>query len=87
MCRSHLSNRFKLLNEVLVYKAMSLIQKSMIWSKGKVNKKLQDFIQACCAYVYISLIDLPSKKVITISIHAAQVTTTQKKKLKKLKRG
>lgn len=61
------------MNETLIYKALNLVEKSMKWSKGKPNKKLKDFIQACSAFAYISLMDISSKKMIQVSMHAAQV--------------
>lgn len=69
--RSHMSNRFKSLNETLIYKSLNLIEKSILWSKGKFSQKLNDFMQACAAFAYISLIDLPTKKLLTVAMHTA----------------
>lgn len=73
--RSGLADKFKTLSERMVYKALELIEKSFIWAKGKkLNKNLGNFIQACCAFGYISLVDLPVKKMMNIGLHVAQVT-------------
>ena len=57
-----------------IYKALHLIQKSILWSKGKFNQKLNDFMQACAAFAFISLVDLPSKEILTVGMHTAQIT-------------
>lgn len=71
--KGQMSDRFPFLSELLINKGVELIIKSFGWSKGKVSRKLSDFIQACSAYVYIGLADLPADKLITIGMNAAQV--------------
>lgn len=72
--RSELSDTFTSLNERMVYKALGLIESTFKWSKGKFKRQIIDFVQGCCAFAYISLVDLPSKKIMHIALHIAQVT-------------
>lgn len=72
--KGQMSDRFPFLSELLINKGTELIVKSYTWSKGKVSKKLNDFIQACAAFVYIGLADLPLDKLIVTGQNTAQVS-------------
>lgn len=52
--RGHFGNIPEII-ENLIYKTIDLTLKARRFSKGKVNKKIAGFIQACIAYCYISI--------------------------------
>lgn len=71
--KGQMNDRFPFLSELLIKKGVELIIKSFSWAKGKVSRKLSDFIQACAAYIYIGLADLPLGKLINIGQNVSQV--------------
>jgi hypothetical protein len=71
--KGQMPDKIPKLNELLLYKATELITKSFVWSRGNLNKKLQDFIQACSAFAFLGLSDLPPEKFPVMGINIAQV--------------
>lgn len=47
--------------------------KSFIWSKGSISKKLSEFMQACSAFIFLGLNDLPVDRLVNTGISAAQL--------------
>lgn len=52
---------------------MELMIKSFVWSKGSITRKLGEFMQACSAFIFLGLNDLPADRLVNTGLSAAQL--------------
>ncbi len=74
--RAHFGNIPEIIGN-LIQKTIDLTFKAKVLSKGKINKKIVGFIQACIAYCYISIPSIEDFNVqLKLYLNVAQIALT-----------